>query len=111
MRRLADTSAEFRERYRWRAGVEATMSRFKHQMGMRRLRVRGMKQVSYTSPRHYLSSGGLGTLKAIQIGLLKSLLAAASCSEKRSALNVLALLSLAFLPPRQLLTRSPKHLR
>jgi hypothetical protein len=41
-RRLEDASDAFCDRYRWRAGVEATMSRFKHQMGMARLRVRGM---------------------------------------------------------------------
>ncbi|TWT43105.1 transposase [Botrimarina hoheduenensis] len=44
-RRLRDATDEFLDRYRWRAGVEATMSRFKHQMGMARLRVRGMAAV------------------------------------------------------------------
>jgi sulfite reductase beta subunit-like hemoprotein len=29
MRRLHDASDAFRQRYRWRAGIEATMSRFK----------------------------------------------------------------------------------
>ena len=48
-RRLSDKSEEFRSRYRWRASVEATMSRFKHQMGMVRLRVRGMTKVTYTA--------------------------------------------------------------
>ncbi|MCA9109578.1 MAG: transposase, partial [Planctomycetaceae bacterium] len=48
-RRLHETSDEFRDRYRWRAGVEATMSRFKHQMGMARLRIRGMQKVTFTA--------------------------------------------------------------
>ena len=48
-RRLEDASEEFRDRYRWRAGIEATMSRFKHQMGMARLRVRGMAKVTYVA--------------------------------------------------------------
>jgi hypothetical protein len=48
-RRRKDTSDEFRSRYRWRAGIEATMSRFKYQMGMIRLRVRGMEKVTYTA--------------------------------------------------------------
>ena len=48
-RRRKDISDEFRGRYRWRAGIEATMSRFKHQMGMARLRVRGMAKVTYTA--------------------------------------------------------------
>jgi len=45
-RRLKETGDVFRERYRWRAGIEATMSRFKHQMGMATLRVRGMANVT-----------------------------------------------------------------
>lgn len=48
-RRLAERGEEFRDRYRWRAGVEATMSRFKYQMGMARLRVRGMAAVTYVA--------------------------------------------------------------
>ena len=48
-RRLKDGREEFRNRYRWRAGVEATMSRFKHQMGMARLRIRGMAKVTYVA--------------------------------------------------------------
>lgn len=48
-RRLQDASEEFCKRYRWRAGIEATMSRFKHQMGMAKLRIRGMAKVTYTA--------------------------------------------------------------
>jgi hypothetical protein len=48
-RRLKDARDEFRGHYRWRAGIEATMSRFKHQMGMAQLRVRGMAKVTYTA--------------------------------------------------------------
>lgn len=48
-RRLQDASDEFLQQYRWRAGVEATVSRFKHQMGMARLRVRGMAAVTYVA--------------------------------------------------------------
>lgn len=49
-RRLHETGDEFRDCYHWRAGVEATMSRFKHQMGMAHLRIRGMKKVTFTAP-------------------------------------------------------------
>jgi len=48
-RRLAEQSDEFREQYRWRAGVEATMSRFKHCLGMAKLRVRGKPSVTFTA--------------------------------------------------------------
>ena len=47
-RRLGEQAADFKERYRWRAGIEGTMSRLKHQMSLKRLRVRGMMAVSYT---------------------------------------------------------------
>ncbi|MEO1525495.1 MAG: transposase [Planctomycetota bacterium] len=57
-----DRGAKDDFRYRWRAGVEATMSRFKKQMGMARLRVRGMASVSYTATlralRNDFRSGG-----------------------------------------------------
>lgn len=46
-RRLAQDCDAFRERYRWRAGVEATMSRLKHQVGLGRLRARGIQSVRY----------------------------------------------------------------
>lgn len=48
-RRLYEKTEAFRDRYRWRAGIEATMSRFKHQMGMARLRVRGMANIGYVA--------------------------------------------------------------
>ncbi|EAQ77154.1 transposase [Blastopirellula marina] len=48
-RRQKERGKEFRDRYRWRAGVEATMSRFKYQMGMASLRVRGMTKITYTA--------------------------------------------------------------
>ena len=46
-RRLSQQSPAFRDRYRWRAGIEGTMSRLKHQMGLARLRVRGQGAVQY----------------------------------------------------------------
>lgn len=48
-RRLRDLSDEFRDRYRWRAGIEGTMSRFKCQVGMAALRVRGRAAIGYTT--------------------------------------------------------------
>lgn len=46
-KRLAQREPRFRDRYRMRAGVEATMSRYKHQMNMAKLRVGGMEAVRY----------------------------------------------------------------
>ena len=46
-RRLADQTHEFKQVYRWRAGIEATMSRLKHQMRLAHLRVRGLAAVTH----------------------------------------------------------------
>jgi len=47
-RRLYESSDPFRETYRWRAGIEATMSRLKHQMNLAHLRARSMPAMRYT---------------------------------------------------------------
>jgi hypothetical protein len=47
-RRLYESSDAFLEIYRWRAGIEATMSRLKYQMNLANLRVRGMPAMRYT---------------------------------------------------------------
>jgi hypothetical protein len=55
-RRLRDRTDGFRERYRWRSGIEGTMSRLKYRMGLASLRVRGLASVSY---RTFLRALGL----------------------------------------------------
>ena len=49
IRRHAEQSESFREKYRWRAGVEGTISRLKHWLGLIALRVRGMKAVRFVA--------------------------------------------------------------
>ena len=46
-RRLYEQSDAFRNVYRWRAGIEATMSRLKYQMNLAHLRIRGMPAMRY----------------------------------------------------------------
>jgi len=55
-----DTDA-FKDRYRWRAGVEATMSEFDRRTGVKRLRVRGYKAVRFSA-----------TLKALGLNILRA---------------------------------------
>jgi hypothetical protein len=45
-RLLYEQTAEFLDKYRWRAGIEGTMSRLKHWLKLDRLRVRGRPAVS-----------------------------------------------------------------
>ena len=48
-RRRYENTDEFKDRYRWRAGVEATMSQYDRLTGVKRLRVRGFKAVSFAA--------------------------------------------------------------
>ena len=56
-----EKSDAFKQIYRWRAGIEATVSRLKYQMNLSRLRVRGMSSVRYTV---WMRSLGLNILRA-----------------------------------------------
>jgi Transposase DDE domain/Transposase domain (DUF772) len=55
-RRLGERTEGFRGRYRWRSGIEGTMSRLKYQMRLASLRVRGRASVAY---RMFLRALGL----------------------------------------------------
>ena len=46
-RRQKEASAVFKDKYRYRAGVEATMSEFDRRTGVKHLRIRGMKAVTF----------------------------------------------------------------
>ena len=59
-RRLAEQLPSCKDRYRWRAGIAATMSRLKQHMHLARLRVRGMVAIQYTVFRRAL---GLNVLR------------------------------------------------
>ena len=56
-----EKSETFKQIFRWRAGIEATISRLKHQMDLAELRVRGMNSVRYTVR---IRSLGLNILRA-----------------------------------------------
>ena len=60
-RRLHEQSAEFKDRYRWRAGVEATMSEYDRKTGVKHLRVRGLKAVRFSA-----------TLKALGVNIFRA---------------------------------------
>jgi len=46
-RRAYEQTDEFKDRYRWRAGSEATMSEYDRRTGVKHLRVRGLKAVRF----------------------------------------------------------------
>jgi hypothetical protein len=60
-RRAIECSAEFKDKYRWRAGMEATMSEYNRTTGVKRLRVRGFPAVRFCA-----------ILKAIGVNLMRA---------------------------------------
>ena len=60
-RRVYEQSEQFKERYRWRAGVEATMSEYNRRTGVKHLRVRGLKAVKLSV-----------TLKALAVNIFRA---------------------------------------
>jgi hypothetical protein len=60
-RRAKEQSPEFKDKYRWRAGIEATMSEYDRTTGVKRVRVRGFPAVRYCA-----------TLKAIGVNLFRA---------------------------------------
>jgi hypothetical protein len=60
-RRVYEESAEFRDRYRFRAGIEGTMSQIDRLTGIKNLRVRGMSAVSFAA---YLKAAGINIIRA-----------------------------------------------
>lgn len=64
-RRLYERSEAFLEIYRWRAGIEATMSRLKYQMKLASLRIRGMSNMRYVV---HLRALGLNIRRCAAVG-------------------------------------------
>jgi hypothetical protein len=63
-RRIIEKSDEFIDAYRWRAGVEATMSHYNARTGVKKLRVRGFKAVRFCAT---LKAAGLNILRAAAV--------------------------------------------
>ena len=64
VRRAIERSDDFIDTYRWRAGVEATMSQFDRLTGVKHLRVRGYEAVRYCVT---LKAAGLNMLRAARV--------------------------------------------
>ena len=61
MRRAYEKTDEFKNTYRWRAGIDATMSEYDRKTGVKNLRVRGMKAVRFCA-----------TFKAVGINIFRA---------------------------------------
>ena len=63
-RRMKEKQRQFQNRYRWRAGIEGTMSRLKHTVGLATLRVRGHAAVKYKA---FMAALGLNILRCAAV--------------------------------------------
>ena len=66
-RRQNEKSSGFKEKYRYRAGVEATMSEYDRRTGVKHLRVRGMKAVKFAAT---MKAVGLNIFRAARYKIL-----------------------------------------
>lgn len=62
-RRVYEQTKEFKDRYRWRAGIESTNSHLKADLGAKRLRVRGMASVRWAI---FLKALGLNIMRCVK---------------------------------------------
>lgn len=60
-RRAEEKTTEFMDTYRYRAGIEASISRYKSQTGVKRVRVRGLPAVTFSA-----------VLKAVALNILRA---------------------------------------
>jgi hypothetical protein len=69
LRRAFENTKEFKDKYRWRAGVEATMSHLKNDLGLKRLRVRGFASIRLVVMLKVLGLNILRCVKALGLTL------------------------------------------
>jgi hypothetical protein len=63
-RRQQENTTAFKNRYRWRAGVEATMSQYDRLTGVKQLRVRGFTSVRFAA---VLKAAGVNLARAVAV--------------------------------------------
>jgi hypothetical protein len=64
LRRAFEKTQAFIDIYRWRAGIEATMSQYDRLTGVKKLRVRGMEAVRFYA---VMKATGLNLLRAARV--------------------------------------------
>tara|TARA_B100000315_G_scaffold219805_1_gene221962 strand:+ start:329 stop:2071 length:1743 start_codon:yes stop_codon:yes gene_type:complete len=72
-RRAYEQTEEFKDRYRWHAGIEATMSEIARKTGVKQLRVRGLNVVRFCA-----------TLKAIGVNIFRATAARMAQNQDKS---------------------------
>ena len=76
-RRAREESPEFKDRYRWRAGIECTISAYDARTGVKQLRVRGLKAVRFCA-----------TIKAIGVNIFRASAIQKAINYEKGALEI-----------------------
>ena len=90
-RRAEEKTDGFKERYRWRAGVEATMSQYDRLTGVKHLRVRGFTAVSFAA---VMKAIGLNIMRAAAVMRARRRTGGADAGESGLYWTMLLLLTL-----------------
>jgi len=90
-RRAEEKTEGFKERYRWRAGVEATMSQYDRLTGVKHLRVRGLKAVSFAA---VMKAVGLNIMRAVAVARARRKAGGTGAGESGLYATILLLLML-----------------
>lgn len=69
LHRRYEQSDEFKDKYRYRAGIEATNSRYIHMTGARRIRYRGLKRLDYAAR---LKALGINMFRTAKVALTEA---------------------------------------
>lgn len=85
MRRAHEKTDEFEDDYRWRAGVEGTMSEFDRRTGVKHLRFRGLKSVRFCA---ILKAIGLNIIRATAVRKARKKKETGPDREKLGAMHV-----------------------
>jgi hypothetical protein len=87
-RRQQENTAAFKDRYRWRAGVEATMSQYDRLTGVKHLRVRGFTAVRFAA---VLKAAGVNFARAIAVQRARRRASGSSNGQHRCTCNSIKL--------------------
>jgi hypothetical protein len=95
-RRAQEHTPEFKDKYRWRSGIESTFSEMDKKTGVKRLRVRGLSAVGYCAR---LKAIGVNIFRAAKVKRALDALITASQTLADAACSVILAIKERFLSP------------
>lgn len=96
-RRARENTPEFKDKYRWRSGIEATMSEMDKKTEVKRLRVQGLSAVSYCAR---LKAIGVNLFRATRVKRALDVLRATPGTPLSAIGSIISAVKELFLSPR-----------